>query len=127
LKQKEGFMEFCLFNGLTNDDLISIIPYIQLNKFNIGDFIFRTGDIPDNFYCILKGKISIQMSVYKHHKMKINRYPNLGEFPSYITSYNYLKIVDVPLINIENQYEKMNENNKFELSRMSLNKICILT
>jgi len=70
-------MDFCKFNGINKEEMTNIIPYLQIAKFSVGDYIFKTGDDPINFYCILKGKISIQMPEIKSRKLKkIDDNPN---------------------------------------------------
>lgn len=106
-------MEFCKFNGINKEELTTIIPYLQIGNYKVGEYIFKSGDNPNNFYCILKGKISILIPEIKTKKVKKEKQP-FNEFESINHQY-----VSTP----NNKYEEK-LNNAYEIKKISKYNIC---
>lgn len=101
-------MEFCRFNGIHKDELTTIIPYLHIANYQTGDYIFKTNDNPNNFYCILRGKISILTPEIKMKKLlKDKQNKTFNEFHS-INSY----YVTNPLNDQDEKQEQIKEIKK---------------
>ncbi len=88
-------MEFCRFNGINKEELTTIIPYLQIAYFQVGDYVFKTGESATNFYCILRGKISILLPEIRTKNVK-NEKQTVNEFKSIHNTYvnNFIDIKD---------------------------------
>lgn len=92
-------MDFCKFNKIDEETIRSCTPYLYVEKYNAGEYIFRKNAQSDHFYCILRGKVSI-------------RIPNMNN-----------KYKDVKLENIQENQELLKEFTDFQ--RANRNRICI--
>lgn len=68
-----GFMDFCLFNGIDEETIKSCSPYLTVKNYKSGEYIFKTGDKCDDFYCILKGKVSIRINNFRNKFKEIDK------------------------------------------------------
>lgn len=68
LKTLPGFSRFIKHNNLDNDCLLSVVPFIKHIKIKRGFYIFRQGNVSKEFFCVLKGKVSLR--VKKTHSYK---------------------------------------------------------
>lgn len=62
--------EVALFKDFSNDDLLSILPFIQFETFEKDDWIIKEGDIGQDIYIIKSGKVEI-----------VKKEKGLGSFP----------------------------------------------
>ena len=60
LKQMASFKKFIHFNRIDDASLHLIANYVEVKQYDKGKVIFNQGDKPDNFYCIISGKVSIR-------------------------------------------------------------------
>jgi hypothetical protein len=60
LKLIPEMKKFIKYNNIDHDAIRQSSNYIELVKVPKGGYIFKQGDPSDNFYCILRGKVSIR-------------------------------------------------------------------
>ena len=60
LKRMTSFKKFIHFNRIDDASLHLIANYSEIKHYDKGSVIFNQGDKPDNFYCVVSGKVSIR-------------------------------------------------------------------
>ncbi|EJF07561.1 cyclic nucleotide-binding protein [Thiovulum sp. ES] len=56
--------KFNIFQGLTDEEALSVIQDIKISTFKYGDFVFYEGDITKDFYYILEGEVTIVLDKF---------------------------------------------------------------
>lgn len=66
-----GYKQFLHFNSIKEDIAKLVVPFFKYLNVKNGEYIFHEGDHSKNFYCILKGKISIRKDIENNHFKKL--------------------------------------------------------
>ncbi|MEZ4658806.1 MAG: cyclic nucleotide-binding domain-containing protein [Caldilineaceae bacterium] len=59
-EDEQRFRHFELFESLTNEELVQIVPYLHPTRFGAGEQIFRASGSSDSLYLIERGEVRVQ-------------------------------------------------------------------
>lgn len=71
LKLIPGFRKYIHYNSITDDALIKACNHFIYLSIKSGKYVFREGDDPDSFYCLLNGRIEINKNSINFNKFNV--------------------------------------------------------